>query len=178
MCCFLRYSIIGGFQSRGKSKNPNFLVQISSGGVGLFHVKGVGAKKSGMSFESQGTKLLGRIFRDFCRDVPGLSGPISRDIAILSLRYPYRAILFKGGSHSPKMVQYPPLLISLTQAHLCDTPFCNVSRDNCAIPHKNKYERVLRYYRYKYRAIPKAPKIEKIQSRLKFSISIEIFNLD
>ena len=27
----------------------------------------------------------------------------------------------------------PPLVLSFTQAHLCDTPFCNVSRDNCAI---------------------------------------------
>ena len=27
-------------------------------------------------------------------------------------------------------------------------------------------------------AFPKGPKIEKIQSRLKFSISLEIFNLD
>ena len=35
----------------------------------------------------------------------GLSGPI----AILSLRYPYRAILVQGGWHSPKMVRYPPL---------------------------------------------------------------------
>ena len=37
----------------------------------------------------------------------GLSGPISRNIAILSLRY--RAILFWGGWHSPNMVRYPPL---------------------------------------------------------------------
>ena len=66
---------------------------------------------------------------------------------------PYRAILFWGGQHSPKMVRYPPLALSFTQAHLCDTPFCNVSRDSCSIPHKNKHERVLRYYRYKYREI-------------------------
>ena len=33
------------------------------------------------------------------------------------------------------MVRYPPLVLSITQA-----PFCNVSRDNCAIPHKNKHE--------------------------------------
>ena len=46
-----------------------------------------------------------------------------------------------------------PKVLSFTQAHLCDTPFCNISRDNCAIPHKNKRERVLRYYRCKYRAI-------------------------
>ena len=66
---------------------------------------------------------------------------------------PYRAILFKGGLHSPKKLRYPPVVLSFTQAHLCDTPFCNVSRDTCAIPHKNKHEKVLRYYRYKYRAI-------------------------
>ena len=47
------------------------------------------------------------------------------------------------------MVRYPPLALSFTQAHLCDTPLCNVSRDNCAIPHENKQENVLRYYRYK-----------------------------
>ena len=51
---------------------------------------------------------------------------------------PYRAILFQGGWHSPKMVRYPPLVLSFTQAHLCDTPFCNISRDNCAIPHKKQ----------------------------------------
>ena len=66
---------------------------------------------------------------------------------------PYRAILFEGGWRSPKMVRYPPLVLSFTKAHLCDTPFCNTSRDNCAIPHKNKHEMILRYYRYKYRAI-------------------------
>ena len=48
---------------------------------------------------------------------------------------PYRAILFKGSYHSPKMVRYPPpLVLSFAHAHLCDTPFCYVSRDNCAIP--------------------------------------------
>ena len=66
---------------------------------------------------------------------------------------PYRAILFQGVSTPPKWCDTPPLVLSFTQAHLRDTPFCNVSRDNCAIPHENRHERVLRYYRYKYRAI-------------------------
>ena len=66
---------------------------------------------------------------------------------------PYRAILFKEGEHFPNRVRYPPLALSFTQAQQCDTPFCNISRDNCAMPHKNKHERVLRYYRYKCRAI-------------------------
>ena len=65
-----------------------------------------------------------------------------------SLVAPYRAILryyrcecpvsrdtFEGSQHSPKMVRYPPpLVLSFSQAHLCDTPFCYVSRDMCAIP--------------------------------------------
>ena len=34
------------------------------------------------------------------------------------------------------MVRYPPLVLSFAQAHLCDTPFCYISRDNCAIPLK------------------------------------------
>ena len=68
----------------------------------------------------------------------GLSGPVSRDTAILSLRYPISRDTFKGRSHSPKMVRYPPWVLSFTQAHLCDTPFCNVSRDNCAIPQEKK----------------------------------------
>ena len=58
------------------------------------------------------------------RIVSGLSGPISRDTAILSLR--------EVGT-PPKWCDTPPLVLSFTQAHLCDTPFCNISRDNCAI---------------------------------------------
>ena len=34
------------------------------------------------------------------------------------------------------MERYPPLVLSFTKAYLCDTPFCNLSRDNCAIPIK------------------------------------------
>ena len=30
---------------------------------------------------------------------------------------------------------FPTLVLGFTQTHPCDTPFCNVSRDNCAIPH-------------------------------------------
>ena len=31
------------------------------------------------------------------------------------------------------MVRYPPLVLSFRQAHLCDTPCCYISRENCAI---------------------------------------------
>ena len=37
-------------------------------------------------------------------------------------------------------------VLSFTQAHLCDTTFCNISRDNCAMPHKNKQQIISRYY--------------------------------
>ena len=46
--------------------------------------------------------------------------------------------LFLGSYHSsrPKnSAMPPPLVLSFTQAHLCDTPFCYVSRDSCAIRH-------------------------------------------
>ena len=84
-----------------------------------------------------------------------LSGPISRNAAILSLRYPISRDTFSGRLALPQNggIPPPPMVLSFTQAHLCDTPFCNISRDNCAIPDKNQHKRVLRYYRYKYRAI-------------------------
>ena len=66
----------------------------------------------------------------------GLSGPILRDIAILSLRYPISRDTFQGRSGTPpKWCDALPLVLHFTQTHLCDDPFCNVSRDNCAIPH-------------------------------------------
>ena len=33
-----------------------------------------------------------------------------------------------------------PLVLSFKQVHLCDTPFCNISRGNCAMPCKNKHQ--------------------------------------
>ena len=47
-----------------RSPNPNFLVRISLGGVGGLPREGVGAKKHGMSFETQGNQ-------SFWRDIPG-----------------------------------------------------------------------------------------------------------
>ena len=74
---------------------------------------------------------------------PTLVAPYRAILRYYRCDTPYRAILFKRGQHTPTMVRYPPpLVLNFTQTHLCDTPFCNVSRDNCAIPHKNKHERV------------------------------------
>ena len=41
-------------------ENPNSWVWISSGGVGVFHVKGWGAKKFGMSLEAHGNQAFER----------------------------------------------------------------------------------------------------------------------
>ena len=64
----------------------------------------------------------------------GLVGPYRAILRYYRCDTPYRAILFKGSYRSPKMVRYPPFVLSFTQAHLCDTPFCYVSRDNCSRP--------------------------------------------
>ena len=124
-----------------------------------------------------------------------LSGPLSRDIAILSLRYPHiaryllrelrtpqiqkslgvhkilvrkiwltppnvksqdRHFLWGGGGGGKRFygqtdfvdiwaflkncavhLKAWTLVLSFTQAHPCDTPFCNTSRDSWVIPHKN-----------------------------------------
>ena len=58
------------------------------------------------------------------------SGPISCDIAMLSLRYaPYRAILCKGSYHSPKRVRYhhPPWYLVLHR-HICAIPHFATNR--------------------------------------------------
>ena len=65
---------------------------------------------------------------------------------------PCHAILLQGGERSSRN---GARTLGFTQAQLCDTPCCDISRDNCAIPYKNKHNVVLRCYRYKYRAISK-----------------------
>ena len=67
-----------------------------------------------------------------------LAGPISRDITIhhTIAVTPHITLYFLREVSAPQNGAIaPPLVLSLTQAHLCDTPFCNISRDNCAIPH-------------------------------------------
>ena len=51
------------------------------------------------------------------------------------------SILIPVGVWSPCREGSVPLVLSFTQAHLYDTPFCNVSRDKCAIPHKSRDKR-------------------------------------
>ena len=62
----------GNYCQGGKrNPNPNFLVRISSCGVGVFHVNGVGAKKFDTSLETREIKLFGRDIPGFRRDIPG-----------------------------------------------------------------------------------------------------------
>ena len=58
-------------QGRKRNPNPNCLVRISSGGVGVFHVKGWGPKSSVCPSKPRETKLFGGTSRDFARDIPG-----------------------------------------------------------------------------------------------------------
>ena len=70
---------------------------------------------------------------------------------------PYRAMFFSGRSALPEMVRYPSFVLSFTQAHLCDTPFCNVSHDTSAISHKKRTKKfcdtiatsIARYEKYR-----------------------------
>ena len=52
-------------QGRQRNPNPNFLLWIFSGGVGLFHVKGWGPKSSVCPSKPRETKLFAGISRDF-----------------------------------------------------------------------------------------------------------------
>ena len=75
------------FQGRKRNPNPNFLVRISSGGVGVFHVKGWGPKSSVCLSKPGETKLFGGISRDVCRDIPG--APESLKKYLCSILVPY-----------------------------------------------------------------------------------------
>ena len=58
-------------QSRRRSTNPNFWVRISSGGVGVFHMKGWGPKNS-VCPRNQRKQIFWRDISGFCRDVLGV----------------------------------------------------------------------------------------------------------
>ena len=63
----------------------------------------------------------------------------------------------------------PPLVLTVTQTHLCDTPFWNISRNSCATPHKNKHNicfcdaiatSIARYEKYRYWASKALPEVQ------------------
>ena len=56
-------------QGGKRNPNPNFLIRIFSGGVGVFHMKGWGPKSSVCASKPRETKCFGG--PGFCRDIPG-----------------------------------------------------------------------------------------------------------
>ena len=58
-------------QGRKRNPNPNFLVLISSGGVGVFHVKGWEPKSSVCPSRPRETNISGGMSQDSCRDIRG-----------------------------------------------------------------------------------------------------------
>ena len=71
LCLLTRcLSLPNNQKKRRRNPNPNFFVRISSVGVGVFHVKGWGAKKFGMSFETQGNQTS---WRDISGFLPGIT---------------------------------------------------------------------------------------------------------
>ena len=76
-------------QARKRNPNPNFLVRISSAGVGVFHVKGWGPKSSvcpSDSFETQGYQTFWRDIPGFCRDIPGAPEKFEKKMFVFNSR--------------------------------------------------------------------------------------------
>ena len=63
-----------------RERNPNFLVWMSSSGVGVFHLKGWGPKSSVCPSKPRETKLFGEISRDFCWDIPGAHEKFEKNV--------------------------------------------------------------------------------------------------
>ena len=88
-----RGSKIGNSQARKRNPNPNFLVRISSNGMGVFEVKGWGPKSSVCTEKRRETKLFAGI--------SGIFGGISRRCP-KSLRTKKFVLIF--GPQIPKVV--------------------------------------------------------------------------
>ena len=76
---FEEVEVCGAIQGRKRNPNPNFLVQISLGGAGVFHVKGWGPKKSVCPSKLKETKFLAGCPRDFGRDIPGAARKVGEE---------------------------------------------------------------------------------------------------
>ena len=74
------------FQARKRNPNPNFLVRISSGGVGVCHVKGWGPKSSVCPSKPRKTKLFGGISRDFAGIFQGRPKSLRKKKLVFNLR--------------------------------------------------------------------------------------------
>ena len=76
-----------------------------------------------------------------------LSGPISRDIAVVSLHYPLLRDTFSAIPAIPQQGAIPHLVPSFKQTYQSDTPSFNISHDTRAMHKENKHETILRYDR-------------------------------
>ena len=75
------------YQGRKRNPNPNFGVRISSGGVGVFHVKGWGPRSSVCPFEAQGNQTFWRDIPGLCRDIPRVPEKFEKKSLAPNLRY-------------------------------------------------------------------------------------------
>ena len=107
-------------QTQGRKRNPNlnFLVRIFSGGVGVFHVNGVGAEKLGMSLETRETKRFWRDIPGFCRDIPAVPEKFEKKKVCVQFSFPTNftekgKILarwtFRPRKTKKKLPHHPPL---------------------------------------------------------------------
>ena len=96
------------FSRQGKKNpNPNFLVRISSGGVGVFHVKGWGPKSSVCPSKPRENKLFGGISRgcptkslgSFCWKTPH-----AHKLLVLGKGVGVREFFSKGGGRGANQI--------------------------------------------------------------------------
>ena len=71
-----------GVSGKKKEPKPKLFGPDSSGWGGGLPREGVGAKKFGMSFETQETKLFGRDIPGFCRDIPGAPKSLRKKVCV------------------------------------------------------------------------------------------------
>ena len=106
------------YQGGEKNPNPNFLVRIFSGGVGVFHVNGWGPKSSIRPSKPGKSNFLGGISRDFAgisrgrpkslrkKSLCSISVPYCRSLVAPSTRcqcsfvYPYPSVSDLAGGNS------------------------------------------------------------------------------
>ena len=78
---FRQFSRGTTYQGRKRNPNPNFLVRVFSGGVGVFHVKGWGPKSSVCP-----SKVFWRDIPGFCRDIPEVPEKFERKKFVFNFR--------------------------------------------------------------------------------------------
>ena len=99
LCIYYSGPMIWTFLSRKKSTNPNFWVWISSGGVGVFDVKGWGPKSSACPSKPRELRLFGGMSRDFCWGIPEGARKVWEEKVCVQFsfpenRFPNRTLLF------------------------------------------------------------------------------------